>query len=90
MSLNSTEIDEIVTSIYESIDDLICNAYCNIDKQCENITLGINTLTENNESLVRQEVIEEMSDSLVYCPDLGSGALALAYLHYDLVEKYNL
>lgn len=90
MSLNSTEIDEIVTSIYESIDDLICNAYCNIDKQCENITLGINILTENNESLVRQEVIEEMSDSLVYCPDLGSGALALAYLHYDLVEKYNL
>ena len=90
MSLNSTEIDEIVTSIYESIDDLICNAYCDIDKQCENITLGINTLTENNESSIRQEVIEEMSDSLVYCPDLGSGALALAYLHYDLVQKYRL
>lgn len=90
MSLNSTEIDEIVTSIYESIDDLICNTYCDIDKQCENITLGINTLTENNESSIRQEVIEEMSDSLVYCPVLGSGALALAYLHYDLVEKYNL
>ena len=90
MSLTDTVIDEIVTSIYESIDDLICNAYCDIDKQCENITLGIDTLTENNLFSVRQDVIEEMSDSLVYCPELGSGSLALAYLHYDLVQKYRL
>lgn len=90
MSLTNTEIDEITTSIFESIDDLICNAYCDIDKQCENIVLGIDVLTENSEFLARYEVIQEMSDSLVFCPDLGSGALALAYLHYDLVEKYNL
>jgi hypothetical protein len=90
MSLTNTEIDEITTTIFESIDDLICNAYCDIDKQCENITSGIDILTESNELAVRQDVIQEMSDSLVFCPDLGSGALALAYLHYDLVEKYNL
>lgn len=90
MSLTNTEIDDLATSIFESIDDLICNDYCNIDKQCENILLGMSILTENNKISTRQAVIEEMSDSLVYCPVLGSGALALAYLHYDLVEKYNL
>lgn len=86
MRLTNTEIDEITTSIFESIDDLICNAYCDIDKQCENITLGLDKLAENNEPEARQDVIDEISDSLVFCHDLGAGGMALAYLHYDLVQ----
>ena len=86
MSLTSTEIDEITTSIFESIDDLICNAYCDIDKQCENITLGLDKLAENSEPEVRQDVIDEIVDSLFFCHDLGAGGIALAYLHYNLVK----
>lgn len=85
--LACNEISDIMNFIYDASDDLLYNPYCDIDKACDTINIGINKLISHKAFEAKKEILDEFSAMLVDCDDLSAGATALAYLHFDFVSR---